>query len=473
MRTGATLLVIAAACLAPAAAGAQSLICIDPGHGGSDPGAVGVGGLEEASVNLDICLRLRDLLDADTADTSCGGSWSVIMTRDSDTAVSLSARASYANSQGADRFASVHNNAGGGTGTETYSYAEGTTGADMRCSIQGEVVAHLGTRDRGCKTANFAVLRETNMPATLTECAFVDTAADAAILDDPAQRQEIARAHLHALQQHFGIAPCDPGSTPAAPILEIDVQVDPVDGQEPDFCTAGDSETVFDLRTGQTAVFRVHIKNNGPAAAQGLQAGIWVEDPFLRIVHYDIYDNVHSATCGEEWCLNDANDRADNPPHDGPPATFILNMNAFAANETKMVELTVEAVQFSLLDADHPDVRAWVRHVDDFYEKENFDSAFTDACGCQTFNGGDLRAYFETDVHGDEVCDGVDNDCDGDIDEDACAEEGEATAEDINPDDASTDTRVDTSADAGEGRDDVPFTAVGGLESSCGCTLAR
>ena len=64
-------------------------VCLDPGHGGHDPGAVGCG-LEEAAVNLDTALRLRDQL--------AGAGYTVLMTRDTDVFVELVGRAEYANS---------------------------------------------------------------------------------------------------------------------------------------------------------------------------------------------------------------------------------------------------------------------------------------------------------------------------------------------------------------------------------------
>lgn len=118
-------------------------IVIDPGHGGNDPGATG-NGLIEKELNLDVALRLRDLLEADTGDPNGGGSWQVVMTRTSDVDVSLQARVDIANSWPADRFVSIHHNAfssPAANGTETYSFAEGTFSADLRDKVQQELVA--------------------------------------------------------------------------------------------------------------------------------------------------------------------------------------------------------------------------------------------------------------------------------------------------------------------------------------------
>ncbi len=212
--------------LTPAPAFAQKIV-IDPGHGGSDPGAVG-NGLQEKAVNLDVALRLRDLLQADTADTAGGGSWSVSMTRDSDATVSLAARTSYADSVGADRFMSIHSNAfssSSANGTETFSYTSSGQSAALRNLVQEEAIAAWGLTDRGNKTADFYVLRETSMPAELHELGFITNAGDAAKLGSPAARQQAAEAHLRAIQRHFGIAPYIPGTAPEPP---TDGQVDGV-----------------------------------------------------------------------------------------------------------------------------------------------------------------------------------------------------------------------------------------------------
>lgn len=218
MKRAALVLTVLAA--SATSAHAQRKIVIDPGHGGTDPGGVGTG-LQEKNIVLDTSARFRDLLVADSADAAGGGSWTVYMTRDTDVFVSLSARASYANSLGADRFMSIHSNAFGdpsANGTETFSYAEGGQGAALRNLVQEEMIAAWGLRNRGNKTANFAVLRETSMPAVLHELAFITNATDAAKLASPTERQKAAEAHLRAIQRHYGIAPYIPGSMPEPPV---------------------------------------------------------------------------------------------------------------------------------------------------------------------------------------------------------------------------------------------------------------
>jgi N-acetylmuramoyl-L-alanine amidase len=210
-RSVATALLLVAALAAPAAA--QKKIVIDPGHGGQDPGGVGTG-MQEKNVVLDTCQRFKALLDADTGDAAGGGSWTVFLTRSDDTFVELSARASYANSKGADRFMSIHSNAFGDTsanGTETFSYTGTGEGAALRNLVQDEMIKAWGLTNRGNKTADFAVLRETSMPAELHELAFITNATDAQKLASPDERQKAAEAHLKAIQRHYDIPPYIPG----------------------------------------------------------------------------------------------------------------------------------------------------------------------------------------------------------------------------------------------------------------------
>jgi len=195
-------------------ASAQTKICVDPGHGGTDPGAVG-GTQQEATNVLDTGLRLRNFLNADTADTAGGGSWNVIMTRTTDASVSLSGRASFANTNGAARFMSIHNNAAtstAATGIETFSTSSTGTSADLRNKVQEEAVAVWPLANRGGKTANYSVLVNTSMPAELHEMGFISNSGDRTYLGSATQRDIHARSEMHALQRHYGFAKYNPGT---------------------------------------------------------------------------------------------------------------------------------------------------------------------------------------------------------------------------------------------------------------------
>jgi len=182
----ATALTLAAAPAGTGAAQASRLtVCLDPGHGGEDSGAVG-NGLLEKDLNLDIALKARPLIEA--------AGFNVIMTRRSDVYVSLEERCRIANRARATVFVSIHNNAFTSTakGTETFCYYDSEEGRRLAASIHHEVVARTKRVDRGLKEAGFYVLANTDMPAALLEGAFITNEEDAKHLADPGFRRRIA-----------------------------------------------------------------------------------------------------------------------------------------------------------------------------------------------------------------------------------------------------------------------------------------
>jgi N-acetylmuramoyl-L-alanine amidase len=173
---------------------------IDWGHGGSDPGAVG-NGLREKDLTMKIGKMIGDmLLDYEGVE--------VIYTRTSDCYLSLEERAEIANKAGADFFLSVHINAGGGTGFESYIYNGKVSAATVAYQnvIHQEIMKAIGNvRDRGKKRANYAVLRLTNMPAILTENLFIDNANDAAKLKSEQFLLQVAHGHVQGIVKAFGL----------------------------------------------------------------------------------------------------------------------------------------------------------------------------------------------------------------------------------------------------------------------------
>ncbi|MFC5711385.1 N-acetylmuramoyl-L-alanine amidase [Thalassorhabdus alkalitolerans] len=171
-------------------------IAIDPGHGGSDPGAEAFG-LQEKEIALDVGLRVEEKLRNAGAE--------VVMTRTADTYVGLSERAQIANQADADSFVSIHANAfdGSAEGSETYHHPVSNEGKELAESIQEELIRELGTTDRGVHDAHFAVLNETAMPATLVEIAFVDNASDAEQLKTNEFREKAANAIVQGIENYY------------------------------------------------------------------------------------------------------------------------------------------------------------------------------------------------------------------------------------------------------------------------------
>lgn len=175
-------------------------VCLDPGHSGSDPGAIGPTGVQEKVVALAVAAEVRrQLLRA-----GC----EVFMTRNSDIDVSLAARSREANELEANVFVSIHANAHSdkqANGTETYHYPGSEAGKALAGAIQHALVAQLKRRDRGVRNANFAVLRETNMPAALVEIAFISNYEEEGMLESPAFQAKAARAIATGIAGYLGL----------------------------------------------------------------------------------------------------------------------------------------------------------------------------------------------------------------------------------------------------------------------------
>jgi len=226
---------------APAASPVKPIetICIDPGHGGEDLGAVGRSKLHEKDVALKISLKLKKLIESRTG-------LRVLMTRDKDSEVSLNSRASIANNQQAQMFISIHVNSSfrkSAFGSETYFVSlkatdpealelaqkenqnpedpgeaikndelkmilwnmaqtefirESSTLAEY---VQNELNDLLGTRNRGVKQAPFRVLMRTAMPAILVETAFISNSAEEKKLQNEAFLDKIAFAIFNGISK--------------------------------------------------------------------------------------------------------------------------------------------------------------------------------------------------------------------------------------------------------------------------------
>jgi N-acetylmuramoyl-L-alanine amidase len=168
-------------------------VVIDPGHGGPDPGAIGIGGLRETDVVLDICLQMARLLQARGVQ--------VLMTRTSEVDVDLPPRVSLANSSGADLFVSVHANALSMSrpdvnGIETFYFeGAGASARRLAAALQQQMVAiSPGSPDRGVRTGRFFVIRRTVMPSALVEMGFLTGSLDSRRLADASFRRSMALA---------------------------------------------------------------------------------------------------------------------------------------------------------------------------------------------------------------------------------------------------------------------------------------
>ena len=218
-----------AALVPPAQAATGIIIAIDPGHGGSDSGAV-ANGLREKDLTLEVSLALKEELESYDGVT-------VVMTRSTDVRPSenlsedLSSRVQTAAAARADALVSIHFNSGSplARGAEvwygnssSYNYATHTKGRQLSSNIQEELT-DLGLTDRGIKTRDnpyynypdgstgdyYAIIRqarEENMPGIIVEHAFLTSSSDAQLLRDPAFVRSLGVADATGIAQTYGLS---------------------------------------------------------------------------------------------------------------------------------------------------------------------------------------------------------------------------------------------------------------------------
>jgi len=179
-------------------------ICLDPGHGGTEFGAVGSMGTKEKDINLAVAKTVEGLLKQANID--------VKMTRTTDETVSLEQRVNIANTYNADYFISIHCNAytSDSHGTETYCYKYGGKGEILAKAIQEALISSIKLADRGIKEGNYYVLRLTNMPAVLTELAFLSNPEEEKLLLSPEFQNKCAEAIARAIKKTLGIQSNEP-----------------------------------------------------------------------------------------------------------------------------------------------------------------------------------------------------------------------------------------------------------------------
>jgi N-acetylmuramoyl-L-alanine amidase len=205
-------------------------IYLDPGHGGSDPGAVG-NGLKEKDLTLDICKRIESGLKSYE-------NVEVFMSRETDTTVSLDTRTQKANLMNADVLLSVHINSAANVaakGFESFIYpGSGSPTSALQNVMHTEIIRAMGTgiEDRGKKQANFHMLRESKMKAILTENLFIVNSGDAAKLADPAFRQKVADGHVNGLEKFLGLRKIERPPQPTKPQKLYYVQVGAFEDKE-------------------------------------------------------------------------------------------------------------------------------------------------------------------------------------------------------------------------------------------------
>ena len=194
--------------------GQAAKVVVDPGHGGSDPGAVGINGLYEKTVNNEISWRLRDLL--------VKHGYEVVMTRDADKTLSLTDRVAAATAADADLFVSVHANAHPSSSVRgtmvlyhdaakpnpVYPASEAMkalTPESKRLAqlVLSSILEQVPNQNRGIVPSSAYVVRMGNIPSVLVETAFLSNAKDAQMLSSSMIREKYAIGILNGILKYL------------------------------------------------------------------------------------------------------------------------------------------------------------------------------------------------------------------------------------------------------------------------------
>lgn len=173
------------------------LVVLDPGHGGSAPGAI-YEGVEEKDINLMVAQLVWALLEEQEG-------VEVLMTREGDEDIGLYERSDAANEADADLFVSLHSNA-----LDDSSYAGIMTFYWTRQSrsaaeiLQNAVISATGAKDRGVRTEEYVVIREADMPAVLIEMGFMTCPEELARMIDPDYQAKLAEGIAEGILQIKG-----------------------------------------------------------------------------------------------------------------------------------------------------------------------------------------------------------------------------------------------------------------------------
>lgn len=176
----------------------KTLVVIDAGHGGKDPGAIGVTKKKEKDFNLAVALKVEELLKQET-------DLDFVLTRSSDTYPTLQDRVKIANDLNADLFISIHANAGSAaaSGVETYyTRSESRALADV---MHNYLVQSSELSDRGVRAKSLHVTRETKMPAVLLECGYLSNKNDNAVLFTEEFQDRVAAGIVDGIKEYVGL----------------------------------------------------------------------------------------------------------------------------------------------------------------------------------------------------------------------------------------------------------------------------
>lgn len=166
--------------------GSKANVVLDPGHGGSDYGAIRAG-INEKDITLDVAKRVQAIL--------LNKGIKVAMTRTADTTLQLKDRTDFTASINPDIFVSIHVNSSTtevGSGIETHYYHDDSI--ELAQSVHSSLMSHIKTKDRGLFKSRFYVINHTSVPAILVEIGFLSNPTERAELVTEDRKQQTAKA---------------------------------------------------------------------------------------------------------------------------------------------------------------------------------------------------------------------------------------------------------------------------------------
>ena len=185
----------------------DKIITLDPGHGGSDPGAIGASGLKEKQITLEISMRVKELLEKEGA--------KVFMTRTTDKDVyapnasdraELQARVNVAEKHNSDLFLSLHINSSVNKsvgGFSSYYYPKTDNDLKIAKTIQDKFAKNFGVDNLGVRQANFYVVKRCSMPATLLEMCFISNPKEEKLMKSKWFQKKTARLIVEGVKKYF------------------------------------------------------------------------------------------------------------------------------------------------------------------------------------------------------------------------------------------------------------------------------
>jgi N-acetylmuramoyl-L-alanine amidase len=195
----------------------STIVVIDAGHGGFDRGGIAGQRVAEKTMNLDVALRLRQVLQA--------SGYRVVMTRDSDFFVPLPTRVAIANSYRNAIFVCIHFNAtgrSGANGIETYFFS--SQSLPLASAIHYYVAHGAPSANRGVRRRGYYVLRRTAIPSVLVECGFLTNPTEAYYAQSASYRQQLAEEIGRGIRNRYSVASASRGSQVAVADATVPLQ---------------------------------------------------------------------------------------------------------------------------------------------------------------------------------------------------------------------------------------------------------